>query len=61
MVAAGCSITNLLLLQNYGAGTCTNAMDIHGTLTNAVNIGTAATITNFVKFDAVAGCVALEM
>lgn len=53
-----CTITSVLNLRTV-QGTATNALYIEpGTaITNAINIGDASNVTNFIKFDAVAGCV----
>lgn len=54
----GVTITGTCTTAFNLTGNATSAFQItSGTITNAINIAAAANITNFIKFNAVAGCV----
>jgi hypothetical protein len=53
----GLKITTSSCTTGIAIGTCTTGISLGGTITNAIDVTAAATLTNLVKFDAVAGCV----
>ena len=53
----GVKITDSASATGISIGTCTTGIDIAATCTNAINIAAAANVTNFIKFNALAGCI----
>jgi len=53
----GVRVANSSCTTGISIGTCTTGIDIAATCTNAINIAAAASVTNLIKFDALAGCI----
>lgn len=53
----GIEIQASAVTNGISISTCTAAMTLAGTITNAIDVTAAATLTNLVKFNAIAGCV----
>jgi len=60
-VTTGFTLSGAMTTGILVSGATTNAVSITGACTSAINIGNAANTTNFVKFNAVAGCVAVAL
>jgi hypothetical protein len=54
---AGVNIANSCCTTGVKIGTCTTGLSFAGTHTTAINIVTAANVTNFITFNAIAGCI----